>query len=143
MVGQRTLQCMFRPIDKEEMQASVEREFAMLERRLELEKGMEKEVIKRPVGRPKKELQATLLTPKVEKVEASTTKKAQVRGNYTNWFLPSLWGPIHAAMTVHKNYTSALRYLQAKHKLPGQIGSVYDDLTRGSLFNWFISSGEL
>jgi len=31
---------MFRPIDKEEMQASVEREFAMLERRLELEKGI-------------------------------------------------------------------------------------------------------
>ena len=28
---------MFRPIDKEEMQASVEREFAMLERRLELD----------------------------------------------------------------------------------------------------------
>src|ERR1700738_891833 len=37
MAGQRTLQCMFRPIDKEEMQASVEREFAMLERRLELD----------------------------------------------------------------------------------------------------------
>ena len=47
---------MFRPIDKEEMQASVEHEFATLERRLEQEKEMEKEVIKRPVGRPKKEL---------------------------------------------------------------------------------------
>ena len=143
MAGQRTLQCVFRPIGKEEMQACVEREFATLEKRLELEKGMEKEVIKRPVGRPKKELQATLLTPKVEKVEASTTKKAHVRGNYTNWFLPSLWGPIHATMTVYKNYTSTLRYLQVKYKLLGQIGSVYDDLTRGFLFNWFTPSGEL
>ena len=114
------MQCIFRPFDKEEMQACVEREFATLERRLELEKGMGKEVIKRPVGRPKKELQATLLTPKVEKVEASFTKKGQVRGNCTNWFLPSLWGPIHTAMTIHKNYTSTLRYLQAKYKLPGQ-----------------------
>jgi hypothetical protein len=143
MAGQRTLQCMFRPIDKEEMQASVEREFATLERRLEQEKEMEKEVIKRPVGRPKKELQATLLTPNVEKIEASSTKKVQVRGNYTNWFLPSLWGPIHAAMRVHKNYTSTLRYLQSKYKLPGQINSVYDDLTRGTLFNWFTPFGEL
>ena len=139
MASQRTLQYNFRPISKEEMQACVEREFATLGRRLELEK----EVIKRPFRRPKKELQATLLTPKVEKVEASTTKKAHVRGNYTNWFLPSLWGPIHAAMTVHKNYTFTLRYLQSKYKLPGQIRSVYDDLTRGSLFNWFTPSGEL
>jgi hypothetical protein len=50
MAGQRTLQCTFRPIDKEHMQASVEREFATLERRLEQEKEMENEVIERPVG---------------------------------------------------------------------------------------------
>jgi hypothetical protein len=43
-----------------------------------------------PVERPKKELQAILLTPKVEKPEGSTTKKANVRGKYTNWFMPSL-----------------------------------------------------
>ena len=115
MAGQRTLQCIFRPIDKEEMQACVEREFVTLERILELEKIVEKEVIKRPVGKPNKELQATLLTPKVEKVEASTTKKAHVRGNYTNWFHPSLLGPIHATMRVQKNYTSTLRYLQSKY----------------------------
>ena len=76
------------------MQACVEHEFATLEKILELEKGMKKEVIKRAIGRPKKESQATLLTPNLEKVEASTTKKAHVRGNYINWFIPSLWGPM-------------------------------------------------
>ena len=34
MAGQRTLQCIFRPIGKEEIKACVEGEFATLEKRL-------------------------------------------------------------------------------------------------------------
>lgn len=80
---------------------------------------MEKEVVLRHVERPKKELQAILLIPKVEKPEGSTTKKANVRGKYTNWFMPSLWCSIHVAMRVHKNHTSTKNYFQSMDKLPG------------------------
>lgn len=93
---------------------------------------MEMEVVKCLVGRPRKELQAILLTPKVKKPEGLATKKAKVRSKYTNWLVPSLWGPIQVAMRVHKNYTSTVSYLQTKYKLPTQNGSVHDDLTRGN-----------
>jgi hypothetical protein len=39
---------------------------------------MEMEVVKCLVGRPRKELQAILLTPKVKKPEGLATKKAKV-----------------------------------------------------------------
>ena len=51
------------------MEVCVEREFVVLGNKLELEKAMEKEIIKRLVGRPKKKLQAILLTSKVENLE--------------------------------------------------------------------------
>ena len=54
--------------------------------------------------------------------------------------MPTLWDPIHVAMKMYKNYIAALRYLQSKYKLLGHIGSVYDDLTRGTLFSWFTTS---
>ena len=63
-----------------------------------------------------------------------------MRGIYTNWFMPSFWDPTHVAMKMYKNYTAPLMYLQSKYKLQGHIGSVYDDLTRGTLFNWFTTS---
>ena len=133
MARQKTLQCMFSPINKEEMEVCVERDFAALSTRMELEKAMEKEVVKRRVGRPKKQIEAVLFTPEVEKAEGSAAKKTKVRGNYTNWFMPSLWEPIYAAM----------RYLKTKYKLPGKSDSVYEDLTRGSLWDWFTPTGQL
>ena len=50
--------------------------------------------MKRPVGSPRRTLEATLLTPKVEE-EEPTSKKLKVRDHYTNWFEPSLWDPIY------------------------------------------------
>jgi len=47
----------------------VECEFTTLGKRLELEKAIEKEVVERFVGRPRKELEAILLIPKVKKLE--------------------------------------------------------------------------
>jgi hypothetical protein len=45
---------MFTPIDKGELEEHVQRDFAILSKNLELENAMEEEVVKRPVGRPKK-----------------------------------------------------------------------------------------
>jgi hypothetical protein len=80
--------------------------------------------------------------PMVERNEEPIRKK-KVRGTYTNWFLPSLWGPIQAAMKQYKNYTSTLHYLQTKYRSPGQIRSMYVDLSRGTLWDWFTPTGEL
>ena len=113
MARHKTLKSMFTPINKEEMEVFVERDFDTLNTRLEVEMAMKSEVVKRLVRRPKKNVQVVLLTPKVENIAKLTPNRAKVR-NYTNWFLPSLWGPIHAAMKQHKNYTSTLNYLKLK-----------------------------
>ena len=143
MARQKTLESMFAPINKEEMEVLVERDFDTLNTRLEVEKAMESKVVKRSIGRPKKDVQAVLLTPKVENIAKLTPNRAKVRGNYTNWFLPYLWGFIHATMKQHKNYTSTLHYLKLKYKELGKNCSVYDSLSRGTLWNWFTSTGEL
>ena len=133
MARQLTLQSMFTPIDKEELEEHVEHDFAILSKNLELEKAMEEDVVKRPVERPKKQLEAVFHVLMGEKSEEPIRKK--VRGTYTNWFLPSLWGSIHATMKQHKNYTSTLHYLRTKYRLPGQIRSLYADLSRGTLWD--------
>ena len=45
---------------------NAEKDFETLHERLEKERAMSKVVFKRPVGRPKKELEAMLLKPRVE-----------------------------------------------------------------------------
>ena len=142
MAKQQLLSNMFTIIDKEEMEDRVERDFAQLHVKMELEQSKKKEVQKRPVGRPKMRIEAVLLPTKEEKPKAtpSTTK---ARGPYTNWFVPSLWDPIYSAVSHHRSLGHALRYLQVKYKLPGQNKSVYDKLTRGSLREWFTKTGEL
>ena len=117
MARQLTLQSMFTPIDNGELEEHVECNFAILSKTLELEKAMEEEVVKRLVERPKKQLEVVFHVPMVERSEEPIQKK-KVRGTYTNWFLPSLWGPIPATMKQHKNYTSTLHYLQTKYRSP-------------------------
>ena len=80
---------MFSVINKYDMEVCVQRDFAALNKKLEMEHDMCKEVMTRPVGRPKKEIKVVLLTSKVEPKE-QISKKAKVRGPYTNWFLPTL-----------------------------------------------------
>ena len=48
---------MFSVINKDEMEVCVQRDFAALNEKLEMEHDMCKEVMKRPVGRPKKEIE--------------------------------------------------------------------------------------
>ena len=133
---------MFGVINKDEMEECVQRDFAALNEKLEMEHGMCKKMMKRPVGRPKKEMDVVLLTPKVEP-EEHASKKTKVRGPYTNWFLPNLWKPILAVVKQHKNLTAALNYLRTKHKVSGETYSVYDKLSRGSLYEWFSPTGIL
>jgi hypothetical protein len=131
----------FQPISKEEKDVNDKKAFATLSERLNRERAMaKKEIIKRPVGRPKKELQASLLAPKVEPMKPQI-KKPKVR--YTNWFSPSLWPPIYAAVKQHHNIQSALNYLRAAFRKPGDLSSVYDALSRGTMYEWFHPTGEL
>ena len=90
-----------------------------------------KEIFKRPVGRPRKEIQATFLKPKVEPMKP-TIKKHQVR--YINWFTPALWPPIHAIVKQHRNIQGGLSYLRATFRKPREVGSVYDALSKGSMY---------
>jgi hypothetical protein len=62
MTRQKTLDSMFTSINKEEMQLLVERDFDALSTKLEVEKATESEVVKRSVGRPKKDVEVVLLT---------------------------------------------------------------------------------
>ncbi len=60
---------------------------------------MQKKTTKRLMGPPKKQIEVVLFTPKVDKLERSTSKK--VKGNFTNWFVPFLWDPIYVIMKQH------------------------------------------
>jgi hypothetical protein len=112
-----------------------------LSERLDRERAMaKKENIKHPMGRPKKELQAPLLAPKVEPMKPQI-KKPKVR--YTNWFSPSLWPPIYTAVKQHHNIQSALNYLRATFRKLGDLSSFYNALSRGTMYEWFHTTGEL
>jgi len=69
MARQKTLESMFALINKEEMEVCVECDFDTLNTRLEVEKAMESEVVKRSPGRPKKDVQVVLLTPMVKNIQ--------------------------------------------------------------------------
>jgi hypothetical protein len=91
LARQKTLESMFAPINKDDMEVFVECDFDTLNTMLEVEKAMESEVVKWSVGRPKKDVQVVLLTTKVENIAKPAPNRTKVRGNYTNWFLPYLW----------------------------------------------------
>jgi hypothetical protein len=120
MTKSKTLSSIFMSVSKEEMQQSVARDFEKLKTKM-----------KRPVGRLRGTLEATLLTPKVEE-EEPTSKKLKVRGHYTNWFEPSLWDPIYAAVRKHRNINNACKYLEMMYKKPGENYGTYDKLSRVS-----------
>jgi hypothetical protein len=141
MARQQLLSSMFSSISKVEREVTVEHELETLASQMELERASKKEIEKRPVGRPKKEL-STFLTTSMETAQRSKPTK-KVRGPYTNWFIPSLWDPIFAIVTKHRNLKGALRFLQLKYRLPGQVHGIYDKLTRSSLAEWFTNVGEL
>ena len=86
--------------------------------------------------------EAILFTTKLEKSHPSTPK-SRIRGPYMNWFIPSLWDPIYAAVNRHRNLQGALHYLQLKFKLPRETKSVYDQLQRSTMAKWFTPIGEL
>jgi len=107
-----------------------------------MERALQKEVVKQPIGRTKKQIDVVLLILKVEPQEQASIK-AKVRGSYTNCFLRSLWKPIFAIVTQYKHLSSALNYLCTKYKLPREIYSIYDKISRSSLYGWFTNKGVL
>jgi hypothetical protein len=122
MARQQLLSSMFSSISKAEREVTVEHELETLASQMELERASKKEIEKRPVGRPKKEL-STFLTTSMETAQRSKPTK-KVRGPYTNWFIPSLWDPIFAIVTKHRNLKGALRVLQLKYRLPRQAHGI-------------------
>jgi hypothetical protein len=132
----------FFSISKEERDKDVEREFANLDTRLEKEHAIakEKEIIKRPVGRPRKEQVVELLRP--TSLPMKPTRK-KVRGHYHNWFTPTLWPPIFVVVKQHRNIQEALNFLRCAYRQPGDLSCVYDHLNRSTLNGWFHSDGIL
>jgi hypothetical protein len=55
----------------------------------------------------------------------------------------SLWDLIYAIVKQHKSFTHVLHYLQLKYKLSQEMKNIYENLSKGSLVEWFIGIGEL
>ncbi len=91
------------------------------------------------MGRPKKNTEAVLFKPKTKSI--ASTKN--VRGPYTNWFTLSLWPPIYVVMKQHQNILNALKYLKGAYTKLGKVDSVYDNLSRGTLVEWFHPNGKI
>jgi hypothetical protein len=126
----------FQPISMEEKDVNDEKAFATLSERLDRECAMaKKEIIKRLVGRPKKELKASLLAPKVEPMKPQI-KKPKV--HYMNWFSPSIWPPFYAAVKQYRNIQSALISLRAAFRKPSHLSSVYDHYEEALCMSGFI-----
>ena len=111
---QQRVDFIFISITREERAVEIEKEFSSFDEKLEedrLKPG--KEILKQPVGRPKK-TEMVLLKPKLEKMKRS----GNVRGSYTNWFTPVLWPPIFNAMKQHRCIARALSFLRATYMKP-------------------------
>jgi hypothetical protein len=46
-------------------------------------------------------------------------------------------------MKKHRNLINALHYSKTFHKKLGEVNGTYDKLSRGSLYKWFTSRGEI
>ena len=104
----------FVPITREERAVEIEKELSSLDQRLEEERSRPgKEILKRPMGRPKK-TEMVLLKPKLENMK----QLGNVRGSYTNWFTPVFWPPIFNAIKQHRCIAGALSFLRAAYMKP-------------------------
>jgi hypothetical protein len=101
------------------------------------------------VGRPWKQLQATLILKKeikkknTDDVKSSKSLKIRTQSIYTNWFAPHLWPSIFAIVKKHCNFINILHYLKTFYKKPTEANGSHDKLSRGSLYAWFIPRGEI
>jgi hypothetical protein len=76
----------------------------------------------------------------VEKKEP-TSKKLKIRGHYTNWFEPSLWDPIFAAVRKHRKYQQCMQVLEDDVQETGR--ELWYLRSRSNMYEWFTSTGEL
>ena len=131
----------FVSISKDERERAVEREFASLNARLEMEQAMPKEeVVKRLVGRPKMDKRAVLYRPSLEPMKKSRNK---VRKKYFNWFTPQLLPLIFRAIQEYCSIGDAWNFLRSAYRLPGDLNNVYNHLSKGTMYGWFHTNGTL
>jgi len=104
---------------------------------------------KRPIGRPQKPMQTTLISEreiKKETIDDATnskpTKKTK-KGVYTNWFAPHLWLSILATLKKHGDLPGAFHHLKTFHKKSGKVSGPYEKLNRRYFYEWFTPIGEL
>jgi hypothetical protein len=122
------------PISKVEREKNAEREFATLHEWLENERANAKEeIVKRPVGRPKKEKVVELLCPIAVPMKPTSKITKKVKDHYRNWFTPKLWPPIFTAVKQHCNIPEALGFLRSTYRKPRDLSCVYDNLNRSTM----------
>ena len=119
----------------------MKREFASLNARLEMEQAMPKEeVVKRSVGRPKKDKGVVLYKPSLEPMKKSRCK---TRKKYFNWFTPQQRPPIFRVVQQHHSIGDAWSFLRSTYRLLGDLSNVYDHLSRDIMYGWFHTNGTL
>jgi hypothetical protein len=131
---QRMIDCMFQKVYKEQRLVVVTQELELLSKEIKMQNQEKEQVasatLKRPIGRPQKQLQATLMAKK-------EIKQGETRSTYTNWFAPHLWPSIFASVKKHGDLTTAFHYLKTFHRKPREVNGPYEKLSRGSLYEWF------
>ena len=121
-------------------QMSMTRDFETLKTKMDEEAALQVDSVKRLVWRLRGTYEATLFIPKVEKKEP-TSKKLKIRGHYTNWFEPSLWDPIFAAVRKHRKYQQCMQVLEDDVQETGR--ELWYLRSRSNMYEWFTSTGEL
>lgn len=71
MAKPKTLSCMFPSISKEEMKESVKCDFVALKTKMELEKAMKVDVVKRSIEKPRKTIREVVLLPPISQLSPS------------------------------------------------------------------------
>ena len=67
----------------------------------------------------------------------------KIRGQYQNWFNPSLWFHIYVVVKRHQNIKNIWNLLRSAYKKQGDLSYGYNYLNKGTMYDWFHSNGVL
>jgi hypothetical protein len=145
---QRIIDCMFQRVDKEQRLVAITQELELLSKEIKMQNQEKEQVtsttLKRLVGRPQKQLHATLMAKNEIKQEdnkeyenSKSAKRRKTLSIYTNRFAPHHWPSIFTVVKKHGDLINALHYLKTFHRKPRKVNGPYEKLSRGFLFEWF------
>ncbi len=77
-----------------------------------------------------------------EDENSKSTKRKKTQGTYTNWFAPHLWPSIFVVVKKHGDFTNIFHYLKTFHRKPGKVSGPCENLSGGSLYEWFTPRGK-